>query len=327
MTLTTDKRIANSSGTGTTGAATGASRSGLFGRLAAWWDSDAGKQSGANGGTRGGHHGPIDDDAIWPAARVELIQRLFGDGLVWPGGEAMVARMFRPLEQDAGLILEKDSRVVELGAGLGGIGARLANQTGATVTAFEDRMGLVDHGVAWVERNGANVRMDRRELNETGLRIGFADAVIARDSFMAVRRKKHLFDHVFHLLKPTGRLVFTDMFLTGDDPECPEVAVWSAMEPRPMYLMNPQTTRDWLYEIGFTMPDFVDITDAYMAGIRDAFSQVGAILKEAGPDALKLQPLLMAEAEYWARRSTLLESGEVRAYCVSAGIFQGGDVY
>ena len=322
MALTADKTLASSRAS-----SGGGSRSGLFGRLAAWWDSDS--QSGPASGGSNGHRrsDPATDDAIWPAARVELVQRLFGDGLVWPGGEAMVNRMFRALEQDSDLPLEKDSRVVELGAGLGGIGARLAQQTGATVTAFEDRMGLIDHGTAWIEKTGASVKLDRRELNDTGLRLGYADAVIARDSFMAVRRKKHLFDHVFHLLKPTGRLVFTDMFLTGDDPECPEVAVWSAMEPRPMYLLNPQTARDWLYEVGFTMPDFTDITDAYLAGIRDAFSQVGTILKEAGPDALTLQPLLVAEAEYWTRRSTLLESGEVRAFCVSAGVFQGGDVY
>ncbi len=305
----------------------GTSRGGLFGKLAAWWDSDTRPEGKARSGSSFQPQGPVEDDPVWPAARVDLVQSLFGDGLVWPGGEAMVNRMFRALEQDSDLPLEKDSRVVELGAGLGGIGARLAQQTGATVTAFEDRVGLIDHGVAWLEKSGANVKIDRRELNDTGLRLGFADAVIARDSFMAVRRKKHLFDHIFHLMKPTGRLVFTDMFLTGDDPECPEVAVWSAMEPRPMYLLNPQTARDWLYEIGFTMPDFIDITDAYLAGIRDAFSQVGTILKEAGPDAPKLQPLLMAEAEYWTRRSTLLESGEVRAFCVSAGIFQGGDVF
>lgn len=301
------------------------SKSGILGRLASWWDSDN-PRKGGNSSTFGTDDRTL-DDPVWPGARVDLVQRLFGDGLVWPGGEAMINRMMRPLEQDMDVDLDKDARVVELGAGLGGIGARLSQQTGATVTAFEDRMGLVDHGVAWIEKSGASVKLDRRELNDTGLRRGFADAVIARDSFMAVRRKKHLFDHVFHILKPTGKLVYTDLFLTGDDPECPEVAVWSAMEPRPMYLMNPQSARDMLYDIGFAMPDFVDITDAYLTGIREAFGQVGTILKEAGPDALTLQPLLVAEAEYWTRRSTLMESGEVRAFCVTASVFQGGDVF
>ncbi|MDF1720179.1 MAG: methyltransferase domain-containing protein [Minwuia sp.] len=301
------------------------SKSGILGRLAAWWDSETPRRSGT--------HSPFDndkqsaDDPVWPHDRVKLVQRLFGDGLVWPGGEAMVERMLRPLEQDMDVDLDKDSRIVELGAGLGGIGARLSMQSGATVTAFDDRVGLIDHGVAWVEKSGASVRLDRRELHDTGLRRGFADAVIARDSFMAVRRKKHLFDHIFHILKPTGKLVYTDLFLTGDDPECPEVAVWSAMEPRPMHLMNPQAARDMLYDIGFAMPDFVDITDAYLAGIREAFGQVGTILQEAGSDAPTLQPLLVAEAEYWTRRSTLMESGEVRAFCVTANIFQGGDVF
>lgn len=301
------------------------SKNGLLGRLASWWDSDNPRKVG-NSSAFGTDDRTL-DDPTWPRARVDLVQRLFGDGLVWPGGEDMINRMMRPLEQDMDVDLDKDARVVELGAGLGGIGARLSQQTGATVTAFEDRMGLVDHGVAWIEKSGASVKLDRRELNDTGLRRGFADAVIARDSFMAVRRKKHLFDHVFHILKPTGKLVYTDLFLTGDDPECPEVAVWSAMEPRPMYLMNPQSARDMLYDIGFAMPDFVDITDAYLAGIREAFGQVGTILKEAGPDALTLQPLLVAEAEYWTRRSTLMESGEVRAFCVTASVFQGGDVF
>lgn len=291
---------------------------GLWGRLSTWWDGgedDAPQESGGRRKLAG-----LPTEGPWRPERLALLQQLFGEGMLTPGGDALVNRLLRPLD------LADEARVVELGAGLGGVGLRLAQATGAAVSAFEDEVALADQGSAWLDGRGPEVKLDRRDLHDTGLRRHFADAVIAKEGITPCRNKRAVFRHAYHVLKPTGRLVFSDLFVTGDDPTCPEVAVWSALEHRPMYLMSLAQTRDLLFEIGFEMPEFVDVTDAYLTGIRSAFRRGAEMLAADGGNDAGLRGLLLEEAEYWNRRLALIESGEVKVQVASAAVFQGGDV-
>lgn len=296
---------------------------GLWQRLNSWWGGEAderapgagrGAQFGGNAGEDGADAGP------WPPERILLLEGLFGPGMITPAGDAVYERLSR------GLDLPEDARIVELGAGMGGIGHRLASDGEATVFAFDDEVENADLAQGWLSQRESRVKMDRRDYHDTGLKKGFAELIVGKEPFGHIRGKKRVFRHLLQILKPDGRIVFSDLFLTGDDPECPEVAVWSALERRPMYLTNPHRFRDMADDLGFDAPEFEDITPFYAESIRRAFSKTREILEAAGPLAPKLEPWLVAEAEYWNRRMTLLESGEARVHCVRMQPYTGADL-
>ena len=81
-----------------------------------------------------------------------------------------------------------------------------------------------------------------------------------------------------------------------------------------------------LDEIGFVKPRFTDLTDAYLADLRQAFRRSGDALGGDQPRSAAFRNMLVAEADYWTRRMTLLQSGEIRLFRVATQVFRGGDV-
>lgn len=297
---------------------------GLWQRLNTWWDGDederppAAAQHTLQPGACGAESEP--EGGAWPQERIVLLDGLFGPGMVSPAADAVYKRLAGPLH------LTGESRVVELGAGMGGLGHRLTGDCDAAVFAYNDEVEHADLAQGWLGSRDSRVKADRRDYHDTGLKRGFADAIIGKEPFTHVRRKHRVFQHLFHVLKPDGKIYFSDLFLTGDDPECPEVAVWSALERQPMHLVSPQRFRDMADDIGFDAPVFEDITPLYTEAIRKAFARTREILTAAGPLAPRLQPWLVSEAEYWNRRVTLLESGEAKVQCVGLQPYTGADL-
>lgn len=295
-----------------------ARQGGLLRRLSAWWGGDEPGADQIEPHLKRVAAG-LPTEGPWRPERVALLQQLFGEGMLTPGGDAVLNRLFRPLELDA------EARVVELGAGLGGVAVRLARKTGAVVVAFEDQVALADQAALWLDGCGVDVKLDRRDLQDTGLRRHYADAVVSKEGLTPFRNKRAILRHACNVLKPDGRLVFVDLFVTGDDPDCPEVAVWSALEHRPMYLTSTAGMSDLLFDIGFELPEYVDVTDAYLGSIRTGFRKGAELLAGDTSGDIGLRQMMLEEAEYWNRRLALIESGEVRVLCVSTSIFQGGE--
>lgn len=297
---------------------------GLWQRLNSWWGGDEDARPSAPS-RRASQSGALDaecqsDKGPWPEERIVLLEGLFGPGMISPAADAVYERLAGPLQ------LNEESRVVELAAGMGGLGHRLTGDCEAAIFAYNDEVEHADLAQGWLGSRGSRVKADRRDYHDTGLKRGFADAIIGKEPFTHVRRKHRVLQHLFHVLKPDGKIYFSDLFLTGDDPECPEVAVWSALERQPMHLVSPQRFRDMADDIGFDAPTFEDITPLYTEAIRKAFAKTRQILAAAGPLAPRLQPWLVSEAEYWNRRATLLESGEAKVQCVGLQPYTGADL-
>lgn len=254
----------------------------------------------------------------WTPARLEVLQHLFGDNMVGPASERLLKQIFEPLRPPEG------GRVVELGAALGGVGAWLARRHGVSVKAFDDRIPLVDAAARRLDRRLVDI--DRRELDATDHPPGRAAAVIAKEGLTHIADKRALFRHALQLLRTDGQLLVTDFFLAGNDPECPEVSVWSALEERPVHLQTTVELATVLDEIGFEAPAITDLTDAYIDDIRKAFRRAGGALEQAAAAQPELRQALADEAAYWTDRVTLLKSGEVRLCRVATRRYQGGEV-
>lgn len=283
-------------------------RGGFWKKLNNWWggEEDHAAHSGGGVDESASRETKPQAELEWPDDRVRVLNGLFGDGLIAPWSDQIQEHLIRELN------VKDDSRVVVMGGGLGGPAHRLQQATGASVLAYDDRMEIADLARDWLSGANSVVKSDRRDYFETGLKPGFADAIVAFGGLSHIRDRKRLFGHLLQILRPNGRIVYTDFFITGRDPECPEVAIWSALEDRPRHLTSEQKLGDLVYEIGFDQPSFRDITRDYQAGIKSAFARSVEVLQEAGTDAARIQPALIAEIERWNRRLALIESGEAR---------------
>lgn len=281
-------------------------KSGFWKKLNNWWGGD--EDGGPNAAALASDSISADAkaDLEWPDDRVRVLKGLFGDGMIAPWSDKIQEHLIGELK------VTEDSRVVVMGGGLGGPAHRLQQATGASVFAFDDRVEIADLARDWLSDAQSKVKQDRRDYFETGLKPDFADAIIAFGGLSHIRERKRLFNHLLQILRPNGRIVYMDFFITGRDPQCPEVAIWSALEDRPRHLTSEQKLGDLVYEIGFDQPAFRDVTSEYQAGIKAGFARSVEVLTEAGADAARIQPALIAEIERWNRRLALIDSGEAR---------------
>lgn len=294
---------------------THAAKGGFWRKLNSWWDGEDHPSDHASAGAHASDAGPGAGDTQWSPERLFVLRELFGAGLTGPWSPEIQDTLIRELQ------IEENSRIVVLGGGFGGPAQRLQAATGAKVLNLDDRVEVSDIAQEWLAGEKAAVQQDRRDFFDTGLKPDYADVIIAFGGLSHVRHRKSLYQHMLHILRPNGKLVVLDFFITGRDPTCPEVAIWSALEDRPRHLMNTETLARLIYEIGFDTPEFIDVTGAYRSSIRSAFGRSMEILKAAGPDAVRYQQTLVSELERWNRRLALLDSGEVRFYAVRIEYF------
>ena len=122
-----------------------------------------------------------------------------------PGGAEAVAGLVAPLE------LKADSAVLEVGAGLGGV-ARAVAATGATIQAFEIDTALV------IAANAVSAELDparpveirQGTYDKLKMPPGTLDAIVAREALLAWPDKSKLLGQFRKLLKPGGKLGFSD---------------------------------------------------------------------------------------------------------------------
>lgn len=286
---------------------------GLWGKVVSWLEGE--EPAGGNTGNQTLQL--TENDPVWPKSRIENVQKIFGPGRNGPGGDKVIDEITERLN------LRQDSKVVELGCGFAGVATGIASRAGASVWAFDDRIPVAD--AADIHASGhpgdANVVVDRRDLTDTGIRPGFADGIVAKESLTPYRNKRRMVSMIANMIKASGTFVMSDFFVTGQDESCPEVAVWSALEERPMFPGRLTPFIDTLIEAGFLAPKVEDLTRDYVLSTCRAFAEVQSLisLSEKQGDT-RMRSQVVREAEYWERRTALLESGEVKLYRLTATV-------
>ncbi len=145
------------------------------------------------------------------------------------------------------------------------------------------------------------------------------DCVFSKEALFTVSDKQQLFESLHNMLKIEGQLLFTDFFAAQADASGPATEVWVAHEPKKPVLWSVDKTNEVLKECGFEVRITEDLTGRYRERVIAGFSR---LLTEM--ETTSLEPMLIswliAEAEYWARRIAVLDSGEVKVFRVYARI-------
>ncbi len=249
----------------------------------------------------------------WEPSRVSLVQKVWGEGFITPGGRNHIKDMITVFGLDPAM------GVLDLGAGLGGAGRIMCGEFGVWVTGFEVDADLAEAGLALSVKAGMSEKapvqvFDPKTFEHKQHSI---DCVFSKEFLFSVADKNKLLKAIEDLLKPKGQFMFTDFVLAETNLRSPVLETWIENEPnRP----RPWSVED--YEVGLTTARLdvrvtEDITKAYRAMVIKGWADYTEATQEGGVD-VKTAPALVDEVELWTRRIQAIDSGDLKVCRIHA---------
>ncbi len=155
-----------------------------------------------------------------------LLQLLWGDGFLSPGGAAEVARVLEGSDL-------RGCRVLDIGAGLGAIDELLVTAHGAgSVVGIDLDPALLRMMDQRIARAGLSGRVESRLVEPGPLPFasGSFDVVFSKDSIVQIPDKPALFAEVQRVLRPGGRFLASDWLRGGSGPYSAEMMEYFRLE-------------------------------------------------------------------------------------------------
>jgi len=192
------------------------------------------------------------------------------------------------LEIIEALGLSANSRVLDLGSGLGGPARTLAEVTGCTVTGVDLTSEFCEVATALSEwtRLSDRTRFHVGDATDTGLPDGAVDAALTVHVAMNIPDKAALYAEAFRVLKPGGRFVAYDV-LQGEGGDVKYPVPW-ANDSSTSFLATPEDMRELLHEAGFEVISEVDSSDESLVW----FQQMRARIERDGPPPVTFSAFL-----------------------------------
>lgn len=249
-----------------------------------------------------------DEGKIWPAKRLNVAEKLWGEGYLTPGGAEQVKKLL-PL-----LALDKKKSLLLLGAGLGGINETMVEDTGVWVTGLERSPELAELGFASMKR--ANLKrqapIHHSTMETMELKPKSFDVVVSFEGIFAVQDKKAMFTTVCDSLRVDGELMFTDLVLPDTNPPGDKVKEWIAREPDET-TPNPwpaDAIQGFLGSLNFDARPYDDITAEYKKWVMSGFMRFMSAMTKT--EMKEMAQELMTELEYWTTRIAAIDAGQLK---------------
>lgn len=264
-------------------------------------------------------YGPINLDAVvhvepivaltepphdYDPAMIELLQLLWGDGFLSPGGPEAVTEIISPASPAGATVLD-------IGCGAGGAAMVIAALGASHVSGVDPVHELVELARASAAGSGADVDFLTIEPEAP---LPFADAsvdiVFSKDSWLHVIDKEALLDEVWRVLRPGGRLAAAD-WMKGPLPYSADMLHFIELEGIPYHQATLDEYVDMLTGRGFIDIRTEDTTLWYAALAADEhrrlsgelYDEVGARLGAAARDHF---------IEDWRMLTVVTAAGELR---------------
>lgn len=152
------------------------------------------------------------DSAQYATASILRYETVYGEDFVSPGGREIT------IELVGGMKLAPESRVLDVGCGLGGSAFVMARDFNLRVDGIDLSKNMLAIANEKLVAHGLSERInfkwgDCLELD----RPGYYDAIYSRDVFLHIEDKTRLISALYASLRPGGQLFFTD-FCCGKKP-------------------------------------------------------------------------------------------------------------
>ncbi len=189
-----------------------------------------------------------------------LLQIIWGDGFLSPGGDAELSRLFEGSDITG-------CRVLDVGCGLGAVDERLVTIYGAaSVVGVDIDPSLLAGMEARIERAGLTARI--RGVRVDGGTLPFADAgfdvVFSKDSLVQIPDKAAIFSEVLRVLGPGGRFIASDWLRGGTGAYSPEMLEFFRLEGIAYNMATLEESAAALRAAGFRDVEIRDRHDWYL---------------------------------------------------------------
>ncbi len=240
----------------------------------------------------------------YPPRLIAMLETLWGEGFLSPGGPDEVARILG--NHDLGGL-----SVLDIGCGAGGIDVALVQRHGAAhVTGIDVEDPVLDRARTLVARAGLADRIDLAKVSPGPLPFGDArfDVVFSKDSIVHIPDKTALMTEVFRVLRPGGWFLASD-WLIGTEAISPAMAAYVAAEGLDFGMATPARYEAAMRAAGFEAIETVSRNTWYRQQARLELERLRGIEGEQAAARVG-RDFVAQNIGIWERMIPVLDSGE-----------------
>jgi sarcosine/dimethylglycine N-methyltransferase len=203
--------------------------------------------------------------------------------------------------------IRRDERVADFCAGLGGPARYWSGRFGAEVTGIDLNPARVRGAAELTALVGleSRVRVIEGDVTRTGLPSESFDVVVSQEAFLHVLDTAAALAEAFRLLRPGGRLAFTDWIVHR--PLSSEEADIMRRGIAAQGLQSSDSYRNLIQTVGFIILSVDDLTDEWGVILEERF----AMYRQLREETLR-QGLPAGDEEFYAAYGKLVELMKAR---------------
>lgn len=241
----------------------------------------------------------------YPDRMITLLEAIWGEGFLSPGGPAEVGRIIGGHEI-------RGKSVLDIGCGAGGIDVTLAEGLGAGhVTGIDVEDAVLDHARRLIAARRLEARIGLVKVVPGPLPFapGSFDIVFSKDSIVHIPDKRTLMTEVFRVLKPGGWFLASDWLIGAEGTPSPLMAAYITAEGLDFGMATPAEYRLAMELAGFVSVSTVSRNAWYRNEARDELARL------RGPSGSRAatqvgQDFVTHNIAIWERMIPVLDSGE-----------------
>ena len=244
-------------------------------------------------------------DVHYPPRMIAMLQAIWGEGFLSPGGPAEVARVIGTHDLTGAAVLD-------IGCGAGGIDIALVQAHGAAyVTGLDVEDPVIDHARSLIAAAGLNARIGLVKVAPGPLPFppGTFDVVFSKDSIVHIPDKTTLMAEVFRVLKPGGWFLASDWLIGTEGAPSPEMAAYIAAEGLDFGMASPARYRAAMQGAGFLHVETVSRNAWYRLTAREELARLHGA-EGAAAAAIVGADFVAQNAAIWERMIPVLDTGE-----------------
>jgi 2-polyprenyl-3-methyl-5-hydroxy-6-metoxy-1,4-benzoquinol methylase len=239
---------------------------------------------------------------LWTATRIQVAEKMWGEGLTTPGGKEYTESLVKPLG------INNTMSVLDMSAGLGGLSRTMHRSYGAWITGLEANPMLAEYGQEYSKKAnlGKQAPISHYDPNNFAMDRRY-DVIFAKETLFTVADKGALFRKINDSLKPGGQLLLIDYVVTSQD-VLPGLRSWSDVEPVEPFPWSIDEAKETFAKLKLDVRIAEDSTARQIGFIASALSILQKHLESHELND-ETRDAVTSEVKLWGKRAEALMKG------------------